>query len=103
MFTIFFLVGFFSLVGILLAVFITRKSPPGNEPMVPPEDDFRNEPEESKKITLPLEGLFRLAEKMCEENKLTIREKSTTREREMYWICESDNPFFYGVYVMAFF
>lgn len=100
MFNIFFLVFVAVAVGLGLAIFITRQKTPGNALLVPPEEDYDRDPKEEK--ALHLEDLYRLAEKLCRENELTIKEKISQSPTEIYWIAESQNAFFFGNYVLAF-
>jgi len=99
MFSIFFIMGLAVMVGMALAIFATRQAIPGNVPLVPPEDDA------AKDEGLPpvsLAQLYKLGEKLCLENGLTVRDRIENSVRETMWICESKNEFFYGNYVLAF-
>ena len=44
-----------------------------------------------------------MGEKLCEENKLSIKDRVTVSENEVYWIAESNSEFFFGNYVLGFF
>lgn len=100
MFSIFLIVGFAVFVGMALAVFATRQKIPGVVTLVPPEDDAAKDAETA---ALAPEQLYKLAEHLCRENKLQIKEKMENSERESYWIAESQNEFFFGTYVIGFF
>lgn len=100
MFSIFFIVGFAVFLGMALAIFATRQKLPGNQPLVPPEDDAREEKPGAPSVGM--EDLQKLGARMCEKNKLTVKERITNSEREVFWITESDNEFFFGSYVLAF-
>ncbi len=101
MFSIFLIVGLAVMMGIGLAVFATRQPVPGRASLVPPEDDAEKEERGGRAVTT--EDLFRLGEKLCAENKLTVKEKMKTDERETLWIAESHNEFFLGNYVLGFY
>lgn len=87
-------------VGIILAVLVTRQKTPGNEPLVPPEEDFDRDPKGVP--PLRLEDLFKLGEAMCREHALTVKERISQSPLEVYWIAESTNEFFFGNYVLGF-
>lgn len=99
MFSIFFIVGFAAVVGMGLAIFATRQALPGNNPLVPPEDDAARD---AGLPAVSLAQLHKLGEKLCAENGLTVRDRIDNSVRESIWICESKNEFFYGNYVLAF-
>jgi hypothetical protein len=97
-FTLCFLAIFF---GLALAMFITRQETPQPLQLVPPEDDSLKDPSDIR--PLKLEDLYRVGEKLCEENKLSIKDRVTVSENEVYWIAESNSEFFFGNYVLGFF
>ncbi len=101
MFSIFFLVGFALLLGIGLAIFVTRTSPQLAEPMIAAEEDFDQDPKDAP--PLEFEDLYKIAEKLLAENKLVIKDREIQDENEIYWVAESKNEFFYGNYVVGFF
>ncbi len=86
--------------GLVLATLITRKSPKHIQ-MVPTEEDFDKDPKNAR--VLQLEDLYRLGEKMCAENGLVIKEKMTVSPKEVHWIAETQNAFFFGNYVLGFY
>jgi hypothetical protein len=100
MFNIFFLcflaVGF----AIGLSIFITRSKSPTGGPLVPPEDDYANDPQDRPPLTMA--DLQRLAEHLCATHALKINEKIENSPHENYWIAESKNDFFFGNYVFCF-
>jgi len=100
MFNIFFVAFGFIVLAVLLALYITRQKTPGEAPLVPPEDDFNKDPKDQRALTL--EDLQRLAEHLCKENKLTVKDRLKNDEFETYWIAESTNEFFFGNYVLGF-
>lgn len=100
MFNIFFLVGFAIALGMGLAVFITRTGGKPSEPMVPPEEDYDQDP---KDRPLEFEDLYKLARRLCTENQLVVKDELVQDEHEIYWVCESQNEFFFGSYVIGFF
>lgn len=83
-----------------LAIFATRQKLPGNQSLVPPEDDALHEKPGTPPVTRA--DLEKLGERMCAENKLTVKDRMKNSERETYWIAESNNEFFFGTYVLAF-
>ena len=100
MFSIFLIVGIAIAVGIGLAMLATRHLPPGTPTLVPPEDDA-SEPEGGLQTVTP-GHLEKLAETLCRENKVVIRDRLNNSPREIYWIAESNNDFFFGTYVLGF-
>jgi len=101
MFNIFTLAFLSIFLGLGLAIFITRQKTPQPIQLVPPEDDSLNDPKDVRELTL--EDLYRVGEKLCEENQLTIKDRVAINENEVYWITESSNEFFFGNYVLGFF
>lgn len=101
MFNIFTVAFFAVIVALGLAMFVTRQKTPEPIQLVPPEDDLLKDPKEIRELTL--EDLYRVGEKLCEENKLTIKDRVTVDENEVYWITESSNEFFFGNYVLGFY
>lgn len=99
MFSIFIIVGFAIALGMALAMFATRQKLPGNAPLVPPEEDAVRDAELP---AVTVSQLFTLGEKLCTENKLTVKEKMNNSPREILWIAESHNDFFFGSYVLGF-
>lgn len=100
MFSVFGIAIVFTVLAIVLAIFISRQPPPGKVSMIPPEDDFKKDAQVSRKVERA--DLYQLAEKLCRENELRIKEKIETSPQEAYWIAESTNAFFYGNYVLGF-
>jgi hypothetical protein len=100
MFSIFLIVFFALAVGMALAVFASRQTTPNAPPLVPPEDDYAKDAKEERALTL--DDLYRVAEKLCTENKLRIKDRLKNSETEVYWIAESQNEFFAGNYVLGF-
>ena len=100
MFNIFFIafaaVGF----GLALAILITRKKPPGNIEMVPPEEDFDRD---TNKKALTMKDLFELGKALCKQHGLTLKEEIVENLREVYWVTESKSDFFFGTYVLGFY
>ena len=84
-----------------LAMLVTRQKTPQPLQLVPPEDDVLNDPKDVRALTL--EDLYKVGEKLCEENKLKIKDRVSVTENEVYWITESHNEFFFGNYVLGFF
>ncbi|NQW44219.1 MAG: hypothetical protein HQ462_02305 [Deltaproteobacteria bacterium] len=101
MFNIFTLAFFAVFIGLGLAMIITRQKTPQPLQLVPPEDDSLIDPKEIRELTL--EDLYVVGEKLCEENKLEIKDRVTVSENEVYWIAASTNEFFFGNYVLGFF
>ncbi len=101
MFNIFFLCFGAVAFAIFLAMVITRQSIPNGVSMVPPEDDLEKDAEIKRNIGLP--ELELLAEKLCKENGLVIKDRMTNKPTEIYWIAESKNDFFFGNYVLCLF
>lgn len=101
MFNIFTLCFFAIALGIALAMLITRKSPPSSQPMVPVEEDEGRDTKTTR--ALELSDLFKLGEKLCQENELRLKETMVISENEVYWITESTNEFFFGNYVLGFY
>jgi hypothetical protein len=101
MFSIFFLVGFAVLLGLALAVLVTRTSARPTEPMIPAEEDADLDPKTEK--PLEFEDLYKIARKMCADNGLVVKDELVQDEDEIYWVAESRNDFFYGNYVLGFF
>ena len=99
MFSIFGIVAFAVFVGVGLAIFATRRRPPGSASLVPPEDDAAND---SQLPELRTDKIFALAEKLAKENELYIKDRLINSEREIYWIGESTNDFYFGNYVIGF-
>lgn len=100
MFSIFFLIGFSIVVAMALAIFVTRRPVPGQLSRVPPEDDAALDPKD--KPVLSYEDLARLGESLCKKNSLTVRDRIQNSPREMFWIADSANEFFFGTYVFCF-
>ncbi len=100
MFNIFTLSFLAIAIGLGLAIWITRSKPPGTPSLVPPEDAF--ERDSSTEPIPSLEQLYRLAECLCRENKLSIKDKIVQSETDAYWIAESQNEFFFGSYGVGF-
>lgn len=82
-------------------MFITRQETPEPIQLVPPEDDLLKDPKNVRELTL--EDLYRVGEKLCDENRLNIKDRVTVNENEVYWITESSNEFFFGNYVLGFY
>ncbi len=101
MFNIFTLAFLAIAVGLGLAMIITRQKTPEPIQLVPPEDDSLNDPKEIRELTL--EDLYRVGEKLCAENQLSIKDRVSVSDHEVYWITESSNEFFFGNYVLGFF
>lgn len=80
---------------------VTRQKTPVPIQLVPPEDDHANDPKNVRELSL--EDLYQVGEKLCEENKLIIKDRVSVSDNEVYWITESANEFFFGNYVMGFF
>jgi len=100
MFNIFFIVFIAIFIAFGLAIFITKSDGKNKPIMVGPEDDqLTDDPEK----TVGLEDLFNVAERLCKEHQLTIRDRMKHSESDYYWVVESDDSFFYGVYVLGFF
>jgi hypothetical protein len=100
MFNIFFLCFLAVAFAIGLSVLITRSENPSGAPLVPPEDDFANDPKD--RVPLTMTDLQRLAQHMCETNELKVNERLENSGKETYWIAESKNEFFFGNYVFCF-
>lgn len=101
MFNIFTLAFLAIFIGMGLAMFVTRQKTPEPIQLVPPEDDLLKDPTDVRELSL--EDLFKVGEKLCQENQLSIKEKVVLNENEVYWITESSNEFFFGNYVVGFF
>jgi hypothetical protein len=101
MFSIFFLVGFAIVLGLGLAILVTRTSGRPTVPMIAPEEDYDQDPSQEK--PLEFEDLYKLARKMCAQNGLIIKDELVQDEHEIYWVAESQNDFFFGSYVIGFF
>jgi hypothetical protein len=101
MFNIFTLCFLGIFLGLGLAMFVTRQKTPQNIQLVPPEDDTLKDPTEIR--ALKLEDLYKVGEKLCEENKLSIKDRVAVSDNEVYWIAESNSEFFFGNYVLGFF
>jgi hypothetical protein len=101
MFNIFTLAFGAIFIGIGLAMFTTRQKTPEPIQLVPPEEDTLLDPKELRELSL--EDLYKVGEKLCEENKLKIKDRVSVSENEVYWITESSNEFFFGNYVLGFF
>jgi len=100
MFSIFFIVLVAIAIGIALALFATRQKLPGGLPLIPPEEDANESAGTIPNVSI--EQLHRLAEALCSESHLSIRDKLNNSPRESYWITESQDPFFFGTYVLGF-
>ena len=46
--------------------------------------------------------LFEVAQQLCDKNGLTLKEKIEASTREVFWVAESQNEFFYGNYAFGF-
>jgi hypothetical protein len=101
MFSIFFLVGFAVLLGLGLAILVTRTSGRPSEPMIPAEEDFDQDPKTEK--ALDFEDLYKLARQMIKANGLVVKDELVQDDDEIYWVAESQNDFFFGNYVIGFF
>lgn len=99
MFNILFLPFLAIAIGITIAILITRKAPLSVS-LVPPEEDFDTDTKSEPALTLT--DLTRVAERMCSENGLTIKDRIVDSPEEMYWVAESKNEFFFGNYVLGF-
>lgn len=88
------------LLGMVLAVFITRSTPPQPIQFAPPEDDEARDPKAVRDLTL--DDLYRLGEKICEKNDLVLKTTIPVSETEVYWVTESKNELFWGSYVLGF-
>ncbi len=97
MFNIFSLSFVAVLVAIVLAMLVTRQKTPGNRARVPPEDDF-DAPDAALQS---MDSVVALAEGLCLESALSIREKVEVSPNETYWIAESTSPVFQGQYVFG--
>lgn len=86
--------------GMALAVFATRQKLPGNAPLVPPEDDASHEPPTTRPVTM--QDLLSVGKKLCSQNQLVLKDEIKNSEREILWIAESQNEFFFGTYCLAF-
>ena len=87
-------------IGMFLAVMITRTSPPKPIQFAPPEDDESKDPKDIR--VLELEDLYRLGEKICEKNELILKTQIPISDTEVYWVAESKNELFWGSYVLGF-
>jgi hypothetical protein len=85
--------------GIVLSIIATRKHPPGQLTLVPPEDDY----EKHTHKEMPFPSVIAMAEKICGENGLNILQRMKVSDREQYWISENESPVFQGKYVFGFF
>lgn len=99
MFSLFGVAFFAIVIAVLLAVYITKQPAPGVVTFVPPEEDYDKD-QSLKAVTQ--EDLFKLGEAMLKEHQLTLKEKVTQTDSEVYWVAESKSEFFYGNYVMGF-
>ncbi len=99
MFNIFFLCFFAIVVGLVLAVFITRKKNLEPTPHRIPEQDYTRDPKDIR--TLTLNDLEQIAQRLCQNNGLNLKEKMILNAQESYWIAESTNEFFWGNYVIG--
>lgn len=100
MFNIFTIAFVAIVVALALAMFVTRRSPKPLSALVPPEEDF--DLDKGDRAPLTLQHLFLLAEKLCEENNLKVKERMILSETEAAWLTESSNEFFVGNYVFGF-
>ncbi len=101
MFNIFFLCFAAIAFAIFLAVAITRQHVPDGGAMAPPEEDSEKDADLTQSVGLG--ELEQLAEKLCEKNGLTIKDRMKNTPSEIYWIAESKNEFFFGNYVLCLF
>lgn len=88
------------ILGMFLAVFITKSQPPQPIQFAPPEDDEAKDPKNVRALTL--EDLYRLGEKICEKNDLVLKNTIPVSDTEVYWVAESKNELFWGSYVLGF-
>jgi len=100
MFNIFVLVFFAIVVALALAVLITRSPLPEGTQLVLPEEDADMDPKDKRDLTMA--DLQSLAEELCKENQLKIKERIENNSQDIYWITENKNEFYYGNYVFAF-
>jgi len=100
MFNLFFFAFAAVVFAFILAMFVTRKSPPNQEETQLLEEDFHRDSKETP--SLSLKDLNTLAEKLCQENQLTVKEKLSDGEHESVWVAESSNAFFSGKYIFGF-
>lgn len=100
MFNIFTLSFFGIALGMVIAMIITRQKTDSDLPRIPIEEDADRDVKNVR--PLELADLFRLGEKLCVENNLTVKQTIQISESEVYWVAESMNEFFFGNYVLAF-
>jgi len=99
MFNLFFIAFAAVGLGLVISIFITRKSPPDKSAMGIPEQDYETDPKELAQLTLA--DLDRLTTQICQKNGLIIKEKIPENDYEIYYIANSDNPITGGDYVFA--
>lgn len=100
MFNLFVIAGGAVVLGMVLAIFITKQPTPQPIQFIPPEEDSETDGELPKELSL--ETLYKLAQKMCEEHNLVIKERIVNDPNEVYWIAENTDEFFFGNYTFAF-
>ncbi len=98
MFNIFFLVFFALVVGMVLAVFVTRNSNPSKMAFLLPEEDAASDP---KAPPLALADLQRLIEYYVHERQLTLKETVKESDNECYWIAEKKDALFTDSYIFG--
>lgn len=99
MFNIFTIAFVAVVVAIILAIVITRHTPPGFVNRVPPEDDAAD----PSRFIQSFAAVEDTAQRICDENNLKVTEKMKVSEQETYWLAHCNNPVFYGQYVFGFF